>query len=166
MLLNFSCPFFTTCFFYSPPGNIMDVSNFRCTNQRETEVDLVWEYPELRLPFTNVTYDLTWIPNSGKSNYTTGNHTTISNLTSGQVYKFKLYFTFFDGKRRKTYTHQPSVTVRTSKFTAFLYLFIFQRLKQIYRISTFWTYDFYEPMSIKMSDYPFSFGISYKYADR
>ena len=132
MLLNFSCPFFTTCFFYSPPGNIMDVSNFRWTNQRETEVDLAWENPELRLPFTNVTYDLTWIPNSGKSNSTTGNHTTISNLTSGQVYKFKLYFNLFDGERWIRYTHTPSVTVRTSTFTAFLLLFIFQLIYNIY----------------------------------
>ena len=122
-VINFGCLFFTTSLFYSPPGNIMDVSNFRWTNPRETEVDLAWAPPERRSPFTNMTYDLTWSQNSGKSNSTTGNHTTISNLTSGQVYEFTLHFNLFDGERWIRYKHQTSVTVRTSKFIAFLYLF-------------------------------------------
>ena len=102
----------------------MNVSNFTWTSQRETEVDLMWMTPERRSAFTNVTYDLTWSPNNGKSNSTTGNHTTISNLISGQVYKFKLHYNLFDGERWMRYTHEPSVTVRISKFVAFLYLFL------------------------------------------
>ena len=123
-VINFGCPFFTTSLYYSPPGNIMDVSNFRGTNQTETEVDLAWATPKRRSPFTNVTYVLTWIPNSGKLSSTTGNNTTISKLTSGQVYEFTLHFNLFDGERWIRYTHDPSVTVRTSKFIAFLYLFL------------------------------------------
>ena len=105
----------------------MDVSNFRWTNQTETEVDLAWVSPQRRSPFTTVTYILTWSPNSGKSNSTTGNNTTISKLTSGQVYQFTLNYNLFVGERRMRYTHEPSVTVRTSRFIVFLYL-IFKSL--------------------------------------
>ena len=97
----------------------MDVSNFSWTSQRETEFDLAWVTPELKSPFTNMTYDLTWIPNSGKSNSTTESHTTISNLTSGQIFEFTLHYNVFDGERWMRYTHEPSVTVRTSKFIVF-----------------------------------------------
>ena len=103
----------------------MDVSNFRWTHRRETDVDFTWTTPELSSPFTNMTYNLTWIPNDAKSYSTTGNQATISNLISGQVYKFKLHFNLFDGQRWMRYTHEPFVTVRTSTFNAlFIYLFI------------------------------------------
>ena len=133
VVINFRCRFFITCFFkYSPPGNIMDVSNFIWTNQTETEVDLAWVSPKLRSPYKNMTYDLTWVPNSGKSSYTRRNHTAISNLTSGQVYEFTLHFNLFDGERWIRYTHQTSVTVTTSKLIAFLYLLIYKIIVLIY----------------------------------
>ena len=93
----------------------MDVSKLEWTNRTETEVDLAWVTPEFRSPFTNMTYHFTWIPNGGKFNSTTGNHTTISNLTAGQVYMFTLHFNLFDGERWIKYTHERSITVRTSK---------------------------------------------------
>ena len=94
------------------------------TNRTETEVDLAWVTPEFRSPFTNMTYHFTWTTDGDKSNSTTGNHTTISNLTSGQVYKFKVHYNLFDGERWMRYTHETSVTVRISKFVGFLYLFL------------------------------------------
>ena len=94
----------------------MDVSKLDWTNRTETEVELGWVTPEFRSLFTNMTYHFTWIPNGGKSNSTTGNHITISNLTAGQVYKFTLHFNLFDGERWIRYTHERSVSVRTSKY--------------------------------------------------
>ena len=102
----------------------MDVSKLEWTNRTETEVELAWVTPEFRSPFTNMTYNFTWISNGGKFNSTTGNHITISNLTAGQVYVFTLHFNLFDSERWIRYPRERSLTVRTSKyfFTDFIYI--------------------------------------------
>ncbi|XP_041350698.1 receptor-type tyrosine-protein phosphatase eta-like [Gigantopelta aegis] len=94
--------------------NIMDVDKFTWTNRTETDISFEWVTPHFREPFTNVTYNFTWTPREGKSHSTSENHTIISDLTPGQLYSFTLYINLFDGERWLIYTHESSVTVRTS----------------------------------------------------
>ncbi|XP_041350697.1 receptor-type tyrosine-protein phosphatase T-like [Gigantopelta aegis] len=76
--------------------NVMDVDNFTWTNRTETNINFIWETPHLREPFTNVTYSFTWSTRDGKSDSTSENHTSVSDLTPGQLYTFTLHINLYD----------------------------------------------------------------------